>query len=63
MHVIDNFDRNHNDYVFKSNMLFFVQIQIKQTPETKDEFVENIPDLAILPTNSEVSNLHVMSNL
>ncbi|KAK2407153.1 putative disease resistance protein [Trifolium repens] len=30
------------------------EIQIKQTPETKDEFVENIPDLAILPTNSEI---------
>ncbi|CAJ2663204.1 unnamed protein product [Trifolium pratense] len=28
------------------------KIQMKQTPETKHEFVENVPDLAILPTKS-----------
>jgi hypothetical protein len=39
-------------------MLFFVQI-----PEAEHEFVEYVPDLAILPTNSEVSNMQAMSNL
>ncbi|XP_045791681.1 uncharacterized protein LOC123886407 [Trifolium pratense] len=28
------------------------KIQMKQTPETEHEFVENVPDLAILPTKS-----------
>jgi hypothetical protein len=30
---------------------------MKQTPEAEHEFVENVPDLEILPANSEVSNL------
>ncbi|XP_073224629.1 disease resistance protein At4g27190 isoform X4 [Cicer arietinum] len=49
---------NHHDNVFESNILFFVQIQMKLTPEAEHEFVENVPDLeipsiAILPTNSK----------
>jgi len=32
---------------------FFVQIKMKQTPETEHELVESVPDIEI-PTNSEV---------
>jgi hypothetical protein len=36
---------------------------MKQKSEAEHGFVENVPDLEILPTNSEVSDLLAISNL
>ena len=54
-----NYEYNHQDNVFESNILFLMQKEMEQTLETKHEFVENVPQqempsVAIIPTNSKV---------